>query len=173
VKPEFNWKPWKFQYQPSLSVVEKDDSLKWWLTADSSTMKSFLSDVAEYAKLSRTDLNDWHKILARHVHHVGGPLLLNRFHGSVPELLRFSVPDYPWLDWLFESQQPGEDFWRIREARRAFLDWVFDHLKLDKQKGLDAWYGTLLSHNYVSQIGSKHSASARCVRFGAASPWGQ
>eukprot|EP01122_Echinamoeba_exundans_P003379 TRINITY_DN13490_c0_g1_i1.p1 TRINITY_DN13490_c0_g1~~TRINITY_DN13490_c0_g1_i1.p1 ORF type:complete len:813 (-),score=56.65 TRINITY_DN13490_c0_g1_i1:127-2565(-) len=145
VKSEISWKPWKFKIQPPIATIEKCPHLKWWLSADHATMKIFVSDVAEHAKLSRVNLNDWHRILASHVQRVGGSLVLERFQGSVRDLIRFSEPEYPWLDWLFEAEPPKEDFWKNPDARRAFLDWAFDKLGLDQTKGLDAWYGVSAS----------------------------
>lgn len=62
-------------------------------------------------------------------------LFLNKYNGSILQLLKSIYPDYEWLPWKF-SQYP-RNFWDDMQNQREYLDWVETQLNI---KNKEDWY---------------------------------
>jgi len=89
----------------------------------------------------------------------GGGLLRNEYRSSVMRAVQDYLPGYDWKPWLFGGAPNG--FWKVRENRCQYLDWLAQQLGIQETQG---WYsvtgadffhhhgGGLLNNEYKGSV---------------------
>jgi hypothetical protein len=79
---------------------------------------------------------DWYALRKHNFQkNYGGGLLRNAYGSSVQMAVRDLMPNYDWHPWLFGGAPNG--FWKLRENRIQYLDWLGDQLEIMVP---DDWY---------------------------------
>jgi hypothetical protein len=130
--PEYEWKEWLFVAAPD----------RFW--DDPRNRRRYMRWLGEQLGFSTTE--DWYKVTHADIRANQGSGLMSRFRGSRVALLQDCFPRHEWKEWLFD--QTSRDFWRSRENRRKYMEWLGVQLGFQSP---DDWYrvtlGDIRSHN--------------------------
>jgi len=140
--PEHDWKEWLFDQCPSgfwRSVANRRRYMRW------------LGQ-----RLGYTRPTDWYNLSVELLQAHEGRVLMRAHHCSVIAAVREFLPRRTWHEWLFP--RTSQAFWKKKENRREFLDWLGQQLKL---KSPEDWLQVR-----TSQI-KKYGAGALLAEFGA------
>jgi hypothetical protein len=66
---------------------------------------------------------------------IGGDGLLDRYQGSLVNILSSVYPEYEWLPWKFEKST--QNFWESVNNQKRFMDWAAKKLNI---KEMSDWY---------------------------------
>lgn len=87
-------------------------------------------------QLGFSRLEHWYQVRKHHFQNRhGGGLLRNVYGSSVQAALHDYEPAFDWKPWLFGGAPNG--FWKLRENRFLYLDWLGEVLGITNEEG---WY---------------------------------
>ena len=115
------------------------------LKRGSSDTKAFFDKLG--VQLGYKHMDDWYKSTIEDIDKHGGRALLNRlFHGSPSLALQITYPEHKWRLDRFKNKPMG--FWKVKENRRKFFDWLQTQLGY---KDMDDWYAA--THEAIHKNG--------------------
>nr|AIJ02278.1 hypothetical protein [uncultured soil microorganism] len=116
--PTYAWQEWRFTSVPDGFWDNRVNRRRYldWLGPHLGFRR-----VEDWYQLSFQDLTHWH-----------GGRLLAKCGNSPSAVLKDSLPEYDWKEWLF--QRPPKDFWTQGANRRRYLDWLGTRLGYQRQE---------------------------------------
>lgn len=122
VYPHHEWHAWRFPQTPAGFWAEPVNQRKYfdWLAK----------------QLDFKSHEDWYHLEKPQIVETGGlALVQNYFRGSIPSAVMSSFPEHKFLPWKFTRVE--NHFWKTRENRRAFFDWLGQQLGVTR---FEDWY---------------------------------
>ena len=132
--PEGGWLPWGFsRVSDGFWDIEENQ-------------KKYMKWLGE--KLGYTEAEDWYGLTHKLIHENAGGGLLQKFNGSVSEMVMAlaEAPEGGWKPWEFSQVPMG--FWDDKENQKKYMKWLGEKLGFRKPED---WYG--LTHKLIHENG--------------------
>jgi hypothetical protein len=128
VYPDHKWEPWQF--------AKVEDG--FWDSIEN--QREFLASL--HTPLGIFELAQWYRVTAHELKANGGRGLLQRYNGSMRDMLLATYPRHPWQEWRFLYKTTGNDTpVEAEDTRRHHLQGFMDNLAVKLSlKELDDWY---------------------------------
>ncbi len=107
-RPEYAWQEWRFASVPD----------GFW--DNPVNRHHYLDSLGQ--QLGFRCVEDWYQISFKDLTQPHGARLLAKFGNSPSAVLKDSMPEYDWKEWLF--QRPPKDFWTHPANRWRYPDWL-------------------------------------------------
>ena len=142
IYPNFDWKPWKFQFTRRGFWKRKENRKKFF----EEIFRQLEKNPTEGDRANHKPHEVWYGISKRDIERNGGSGMLSHYYKDSiysaivdlfypPSLLQQQEPISPWL---FRNISVPRSFWKSKQNRRSYLDWFFSTSNLSQRRPLSS-----------------------------------